>query len=160
MCLSSFHAGPVEVTVKQSCMNTLSRSPDGCFSHDSERQFNFETSCRKSELPRCVLLFFETNHNLECPVRNEASLLQRLLTLLAFKPHARDPTWLFIINARAFQQFNMRGGCFCASYLEGESVLAGAEPHVLHLGAVDHHLSHISAGHKHWSAETRRRLTK
>lgn len=44
----------------------------------------------------------------------------------------------------------MQGGCFCASYLEGESVLAGAEPHVLHLGAVDHHLSHISAGHKHW----------
>lgn len=47
-------------------------------------------------------------------------------------------------------------GCFCASYLEGESVLAGAEPHVLHGGAVDHHLSHISAGHKHWSAETKR----
>lgn len=41
---------------------------------------------------------------------------------------------------------------FCSSYLEGESVLAGAEPHVLHGGAVDHHLSHISAGHKHWSA--------
>lgn len=37
------------------------------------------------------------------------------------------------------------------SYLEGESVLAGAEPHVLHGGAVDHHLSHISAGHKHWT---------
>lgn len=37
------------------------------------------------------------------------------------------------------------------SYLEGESVLAGAEPHVLHGGAVDHHLSHISAGHKHWA---------
>lgn len=51
----------------------------------------------------------------------------------------------------------MRRGCFCASYLEGESVLAGAEPHVLHGGAVDHHLSHISAGHKHWSAETKRR---
>lgn len=40
----------------------------------------------------------------------------------------------------------------CVSYLEGESVLAGAEPHVLHGGAVDHHLSHISAGHKHWAA--------
>lgn len=39
----------------------------------------------------------------------------------------------------------------CVSYLEGESVLAGAEPHVLHGGAVDHHLSHISAGHKHWA---------
>lgn len=38
-------------------------------------------------------------------------------------------------------------------YLEGEPVLAGAEPHVLHGGAVDHHLSHISAGHKHWAAE-------
>lgn len=40
----------------------------------------------------------------------------------------------------------------CASYLEGESVLARAESHVLHGGAVDHHLSHISAGHKHWAA--------
>ena len=40
----------------------------------------------------------------------------------------------------------------CVSYLEGESVLAGAEPHVLHGGAVDHHLSHISAGHEHWAA--------
>lgn len=39
----------------------------------------------------------------------------------------------------------------CASYLEGEPVLAGAEPHVLHGGAVDHHLSHTLAGHKHWS---------
>lgn len=38
------------------------------------------------------------------------------------------------------------------AYLEGESVLAGAEPHVLHWGAVDHHLSHIAAGHKHWAA--------
>lgn len=38
------------------------------------------------------------------------------------------------------------------SYLEGESVLAGAQPHVLHGGAVDHHLSHISAGHKNWAA--------
>jgi len=37
-------------------------------------------------------------------------------------------------------------------YLEGESVLAGAEPHVLHGGAVDHHPSHLSAGHKHWAA--------
>lgn len=44
----------------------------------------------------------------------------------------------------------------CVLYLEGESVLAGAEPHVLHGGAVDHHLSHISAGHKHWAAELRR----
>lgn len=42
--------------------------------------------------------------------------------------------------------------CICVSYLEGESVLAGAEPHVLHGGAGDHHLSHISAGHKHWAA--------
>lgn len=41
---------------------------------------------------------------------------------------------------------------FYSSYLEGEPVLAGAEPHVLHGGAVDHHLSHVSAGHKHWSA--------
>lgn len=40
----------------------------------------------------------------------------------------------------------------CVSYLEGEPVLAGAEPHVLHGGAVDHHLSHTLAGHKHWSA--------
>lgn len=38
------------------------------------------------------------------------------------------------------------------SYLEGESVLAGTEPHVLHGGAVDHHLSHILGGHKHWAA--------
>lgn len=37
-------------------------------------------------------------------------------------------------------------------YLEGESVFARTEPHVLHGGAVDHHLSHISAGHKHWAA--------
>lgn len=45
-------------------------------------------------------------------------------------------------------------GCLrmLVSYLEGESVLAGAEPHVLHGGAADHHLSHISAGHKHWAA--------
>lgn len=42
--------------------------------------------------------------------------------------------------------------CVCVPYLEGEPVLAGAEPHVLHGGAVDHHLSHISAGHKHWAA--------
>lgn len=42
--------------------------------------------------------------------------------------------------------------CVCVFYLEGESVLAGAEPHVLHGGAADHHLSHISAGHKHWAA--------
>lgn len=47
-------------------------------------------------------------------------------------------------------------GYFCASYLKGESVLAGAEPHVLHGGAADHHLGHISAGHKHWSAEMKR----
>lgn len=39
----------------------------------------------------------------------------------------------------------------CVSYLEGEPVLAGAEPHVFHGGAVDHHLSHTLAGHKHWS---------
>lgn len=43
--------------------------------------------------------------------------------------------------------------CMRVSYLERESVLAGAEPHVLHGGAVDHHLSHISARHKHWAAE-------
>lgn len=42
--------------------------------------------------------------------------------------------------------------CVCVSYLKGESVLAGAEPHVLHGGAADHHLSHIAAGHKHWAA--------
>lgn len=36
VCLRSFHAGPVEVTVKQSCSNTLSKSPDGCISHVSE----------------------------------------------------------------------------------------------------------------------------
>lgn len=73
----------------------------------------------------------------------------------------RDPTRLFVINAHACQgereQANVGRGCFCASYLEGESVLAGAEPHVLHGGAADHHLSHISAGHKHWSAEMKRR---
>lgn len=40
----------------------------------------------------------------------------------------------------------------CVSYLEGESVLTGTEPHVLHGGAADHHLSHISAGHKCWAA--------
>lgn len=73
----------------------------------------------------------------------------------------RDPTRLFIINPHAcrgqHEQDKVRHACFGASYLEGESVLAGAEPHVLHWGAADHHLSHLSAGRKHWSAEMRRR---
>lgn len=43
------------------------------------------------------------------------------------------------------------------SYLEGESILAGTEPHVLHGGAVDHHLSHILAGYKHWAVGLKRR---
>lgn len=43
-----------------------------------------------------------------------------------------------------------------ASYLETEPVFAGAEPHVVHGGAVDHHLSHISAGPKHLSVELKK----
>lgn len=40
-------------------------------------------------------------------------------------------------------------------YLERKSVLGGTEPHVVHGGAVDHHLSHISDGHKRWTVRKR-----
>lgn len=34
-------------------------------------------------------------------------------------------------------------------YLVGEPVLAGVQANILHGGAGDHHLGHVSAGHKH-----------